>query len=204
MAQARQAPLTERRYRAPAFDWRRALTLLLYPLQLFCPRRAGSIFPWSTSQARLQAMVIQTEAELSPAPRTEGCAVCGRLSRAPVHATYLPSGKIVNQWLCAGCRHAWQTSTGSARSATDWPGWSGLLREKAALCMTREDGAPDETARTNFRRMGDGWLALAETQDWLDGRMSPVSRKLPLGGTAGVVTTSISQGHISWPRSATS
>lgn len=190
MAHARRAPLTERRDRAPAFDWSSALNLILYPLHRFYPRSAGSTYFWSTSQARLRENAMRTEADAAHPPYIVGCAVCGRLSRAPLQASAVPGDPIVTRWRCSSCDHVWQTSTEPTRGATGWPGWSGLLREKAALCLTREDGAPDEAVRMNVRRMGEGWLALAETQDWLDGRISPLPRARRPDAGVGIVASS--------------
>jgi hypothetical protein len=42
-----------------------------------------------------------------------------------------------------------------------------------------EDTAANDATRKQFRRMGDAWLALAETQDWLDAATPSVSRPQP-------------------------
>ncbi|MBR0954879.1 hypothetical protein JQ591_30940 [Bradyrhizobium canariense] len=52
------------------------------------------------------------------------------------------------------------------------------LRENAGHCLTLEGSALSDAARKRYRRMGDAWLALAETQDWLDGLTSPILRPL--------------------------
>jgi hypothetical protein len=48
--------------------------------------------------------------------------------------------------------------------------------------MVLEDAAADDVTRMRFNRLGAAWLALAETQDWLDGVTSPVSRPQPSSG----------------------
>jgi hypothetical protein len=96
-----------------------------------------------------------------------------------MHATYLPTGKLINQWRCPVCRNSWQTSADSASGTVSQLSQSEHFRGNAGHCLTLEDTEANDAARKQLRRMGDGWLALAETQDWLDGVMPPVSRPKP-------------------------
>src|ERR1044072_3849008 len=88
-----QAPVTERRCRAPATNRRRAVNVLLYPLHL-CRK----------FERRWSAKVIRDGGQPLSSPGADGCAACGRLVMGPVHSTYLPTGKFVNQWRCPVCR----------------------------------------------------------------------------------------------------
>jgi hypothetical protein len=97
---------------------------------------------------------------------------------APVHLTYLPNG-IVNQWRRPVCGNSWQTPADAAGSRDIQLRPSEHLRKNAEGCLSLEDNAANDAAREQFRRVGDGWLALAETQDWLDGVTPPVSRAQP-------------------------
>jgi hypothetical protein len=56
------------------------------------------------------------------------------------------------------------------------------FRRNAGNCLALEDTAADDVTRLRFKRLGAAWLALAETQDWLDGVTSPVSRPQPSSG----------------------
>ena len=149
------------------------MNVLLYPLHL-CRK----------FELRWSAKVIQDDGQLPPSQGTDGCTACGRLVVAPVHSTYLPTGKLVNQWRCPVCRNAWQTSADSASSTDLQSNRSEHLRENAGHCLALEGTAPDDTERKQFRRMGDAWLALADTQDWLDGVTPPVSRPSPQSAQA--------------------
>jgi hypothetical protein len=164
------------------------MNVLLYPLHL-C-RQFGR--HWSTK-------VVQDNGKQSPSQATDGCTVCGRIALAPMHATYLPAGKLVNQWRCSACRHSWQTSADFVSSVDIGLGRSGDLRENAGHCLTQEDTAVSEAAREQYRRMGDAWFALAETQDWLDGVTSPVRQPLPQNAQACSASTAPNamQGHLS-------
>lgn len=51
---------------------------------------------------------------------------------------------------------------------------SDLLRRHADNCLQLQETATTEAARKRFKRMRDGWLSLAASQDWLDGLVSPV------------------------------
>ena len=57
---------------------------------------------------------------------------------------------------------------------------SEFLRENAKNCLTLEAAASSPAARTRFARMSAAWCALADTQDWLDGLISPIPLSLPL------------------------
>jgi hypothetical protein len=149
------------------------VNVLLYPLHL-CRKIERH---WS-------AKVIQDDGQSPPSQGTGGCTTCGRIVMAPAHATYLPTGKFVNQWRCPVCRNSWQTSADPASSTDIHSSRSEHLRENAGHCLTLEDTAADDAARKQLRRMGDTWLALAETQDWLDGVTAPVSRSLPRSAQA--------------------
>lgn len=144
------------------------MNVLLYPLHL-CRKIERY---WS-------AKVLQDDGQLPPSQGKSGCTACGRLVMAPVHSTYLPIGKLVHQWRCPVCRNAWQTSADPAGSIDFQASRSEHLRDNAGHCLTLEDTASDDVGRKQFRRMGDSWLALAETQDWLDGVTPPVPRASP-------------------------
>lgn len=141
------------------------MNVLLYPLHL-CRKFERH---WS-------AKVIQDDGQSPPSQGTGGCTTCGRIVMAPAHATYLPTGEFVNQWRCPVCRNSWQTSADPASSTDIHSSRSEHLRENAGHCLTLEDTAADDAARKQLRRMGDTWLALAETQDWLDGVTPRASR----------------------------
>ncbi len=51
---------------------------------------------------------------------------------------------------------------------------SDLYRQHARNCEHLAAEATDEPTRNRYRRMMSAWLALAEEQDWLDGRLPPV------------------------------
>ena len=162
--------MTERRSRAPATNRRRALNVALYPLRL-----------WREAKRRWTSRGGQDRSQLFPSRGTEGCNACGRLAKAPEYSTYLPSGDVVYQWRCSECCNSWRTSVYPARRADSQSSQSEHLRENAGRCLTLEDSAPDDATRRQFRRMNASWLALAETQDWLDGAIAPVARPLPQG-----------------------
>jgi len=140
------------------------MNVLLYPLHL-CRKFERH---WS-------AQVLQDDGQPLSPRGPDGCTACGRLVMAPAHSTYLPTGKFVHQWRCPVCRNAWQTSADPANSTDLQSSRSEHLRDNAGHCLTLEGTAPDDPGRKQFRRMGDGWLALADTQDWLDGVTPPVS-----------------------------
>lgn len=87
------------------------MNVLLYPLHI-C-RKLGR---------RWSAQVIQDDGRPLSSQGPDCCTACGRLVVAPVHSTYLPTGKFVDQWRCPVCRNAWQTSAGPASGAEtqDW------------------------------------------------------------------------------------
>jgi hypothetical protein len=45
-------------------------------------------------------------------------------------------------------------------------------RENARNCAELAPEAKDSPSKNRFKRMQEVWLALAEEQDWLDGRVS--------------------------------
>lgn len=45
-------------------------------------------------------------------------------------------------------------------------------RENAQNCAELADEAKDVPSKNRFKRMQEAWLALAEEQDWLDGRVT--------------------------------
>jgi hypothetical protein len=45
------------------------------------------------------------------------------------------------------------------------------LGENAANCAILAEEATDEPSRRRYQRMHDAWLALIETEAWLDGAM---------------------------------
>jgi hypothetical protein len=47
------------------------------------------------------------------------------------------------------------------------------LLENAENCADMADQAKDLPSKTRYRRMEETYRRLAETQDWLDGRVSP-------------------------------
>ncbi len=50
-------------------------------------------------------------------------------------------------------------------------------RENARNCAELAAEAKNEPARNRYRRMEAAWLALAEEQDWLDGKKAPDTDK---------------------------
>jgi hypothetical protein len=46
-------------------------------------------------------------------------------------------------------------------------------RENARNCAELATDAKNEPARNRYKRMEAAWLALAEEQDWLDGKKAP-------------------------------
>jgi hypothetical protein len=57
---------------------------------------------------------------------------------------------------------------------------SEFLRENAENCLTLEAAASSSAARKRFARMSAAWCALADTQDWLEGMISPIPLSIPL------------------------
>jgi hypothetical protein len=51
---------------------------------------------------------------------------------------------------------------------------SDLLRENADNCLQLAERAEGDPAHRRYVRMAQGWTALAEEQDWLDGEVPPV------------------------------
>ena len=50
---------------------------------------------------------------------------------------------------------------------------SDLFRENAENCLQLAEHAEGQPAFRRYSRMAEGWLALADEQDWLDGEISP-------------------------------
>ena len=50
---------------------------------------------------------------------------------------------------------------------------SDLFRENADNCLQLAEHAEGQPAFRRYSRMAEGWLALADEQDWLDGEISP-------------------------------
>jgi hypothetical protein len=50
---------------------------------------------------------------------------------------------------------------------------SDILRNNAENCLRLAEGRSDQPSLKRFRRMAEGWLALAREQDWLDGVVGP-------------------------------
>ncbi|MFC5324443.1 hypothetical protein [Bradyrhizobium oligotrophicum] len=51
---------------------------------------------------------------------------------------------------------------------------SDLFRENADNCLQLAERAGGEPAFRRYRRMAQGWSALAFEQDWLDGEIKPI------------------------------
>ncbi len=51
------------------------------------------------------------------------------------------------------------------------------LRENAENCAEMAEGANDDASRRRYRRMEQTYLRLAETEEWLDGQISPFARQ---------------------------
>ena len=51
------------------------------------------------------------------------------------------------------------------------------LRENAENCAEMADEAADEASRRRYQRMEQTYLRLAETEEWLDGQVSPLPDK---------------------------
>lgn len=128
---------------------------------------------------RWSAKAVPEASQQSPSQGAAGCTACGRLVTAPVHSTYLPTGKFINQWRCPVCGNSWQTPADPVSSTDTQLSRSEDFRGNAGHCVTLEDAAGNDASRKQLKRMGDGWLALAETQDWLDGVTPPASRPQP-------------------------
>jgi hypothetical protein len=50
---------------------------------------------------------------------------------------------------------------------------SEIFRENAENCAHLAEGAVNEPASHRYMRMEAAWRALADEQDWLDGKVSP-------------------------------
>ncbi|MET0671254.1 MAG: hypothetical protein ABWY66_14765 [Xanthobacteraceae bacterium] len=55
------------------------------------------------------------------------------------------------------------------------------LRENAENCAEMAENARDDASRRRYQRMELTYLHLAETEDWLDGQMSPSARQVESG-----------------------
>ena len=51
---------------------------------------------------------------------------------------------------------------------------SEIFRDNAENCADKAETAKDEPTRKRFKRMEVAWLALADQQDWLDGKQPPL------------------------------
>jgi hypothetical protein len=51
---------------------------------------------------------------------------------------------------------------------------SDLFRENAENCLQLAERAEGQPTFRRYSRMAEGWLALADEQDWLDGEISPL------------------------------
>ncbi|MGJ4881355.1 MULTISPECIES: hypothetical protein [unclassified Bradyrhizobium] len=51
---------------------------------------------------------------------------------------------------------------------------SDLFRENADNCLQLAERTQEEPAFRRYRRMAQGWNALALQQDWLDGEIAPL------------------------------
>lgn len=143
------------------------MNAIIYPLHL---RR--------TFERRWAARATRDETRRSPSQGTDICG-CGNLVTAPASPAYLPTGKIMNRWRCTACGASWEMFVDPASSNENSMNQSELLRKNAENCLTLEEAAPSAAARNRFKRMGDAWYALAETQDWLDGVISPIRPRHP-------------------------
>lgn len=124
-------------------------------------------------ERRWSARAIGGEGRRSPSRGTDNCTVCGHVVTAPVTSTYLPTGKIINEWQCSACHNSWHTFV-YPECNTDAPvSRSGRFRVNAGNYLMLVNTAPNDAARHRFARMSDAWFALADTQDWLDGVTSP-------------------------------
>jgi hypothetical protein len=53
---------------------------------------------------------------------------------------------------------------------------SDLLRENAGHCLDLAERASGKPAHKRYLRMAQGWTALADAQDWLDGEIPPIGK----------------------------
>lgn len=51
---------------------------------------------------------------------------------------------------------------------------SDTFRENAENCLQLAERAEAEPTHRRYSRMAEGWLALADEQDWLDGEIPPL------------------------------
>jgi hypothetical protein len=54
---------------------------------------------------------------------------------------------------------------------------SDLFRENAENCLQLAERAEGQPTFRRYSRMAEGWLALADEQDWLDGEISPFPQR---------------------------
>lgn len=130
----------------------------------------------SEYEHRRSDKLAQVDDRTSPSQGTDNCTLCGQRVTAPENSIYLPSGKIVNQWRCY-CGNAWETFVDRANPTNIELNESQRFRTNAGQYLILEGAAASEAMR--FGRISAAWLALAETQDWLDGVTSPVALLLP-------------------------
>ena len=50
-------------------------------------------------------------------------------------------------------------------------------RDNAENCTELAENASDAPSKRRFERLAASWKVMAETQDWLDGRMPPVGAR---------------------------
>lgn len=55
---------------------------------------------------------------------------------------------------------------------------SDIFRENAENCLQLAERAQGQPAYRRYSRMADAWTALANEQDWLDGEVPPVRRRI--------------------------
>jgi hypothetical protein len=51
------------------------------------------------------------------------------------------------------------------------------MRDNAESCRSLAENAANDPARNRFHRMAQAWDALAEAQEWLDGKSPPAQPK---------------------------
>ena len=62
---------------------------------------------------------------------------------------------------------------------------SETFRENAENCLQLAEHAEGQPAFRRYSRMAEGWLALADEQDWLDGEVSPFPAHVLAAGQSG-------------------
>jgi hypothetical protein len=54
------------------------------------------------------------------------------------------------------------------------------LKEIAESCADMAESAENDASRRRYQRMEQSYLRLAETEEWLDGRVSPFAQQAAL------------------------